>query len=95
VLRNPADHEVVSTPGASTQSLFAGTKIRLPKIEIENDAPVQRVDAPRAPSSAVEARAAIPPPSRMQTVTVEVYQGARKVESTFRNPEAPRVPEAQ
>jgi pilus assembly protein CpaB len=73
VLRNPADKEIVNTPGASTMNLFAGGKIRVPRIEPES--------APR--------RAPLPPPvaapERPHTVTIEIYQGAKKLESTFRD----------
>jgi hypothetical protein len=36
-----------------------------------------------------------PVPSKTRTVTIEVYQGGRKVESTFQNPDAPPVWEAK
>ncbi len=75
VLRNPADKEIVITPGASTMNLFAGGKIRVPRIEAESE--------PRkAPAPPVA------PPEKPHTVTIEVYQGARKVETTFREPVA-------
>jgi pilus assembly protein CpaB len=75
VLRNPADKEIVTTPGASTMNLFAGGKIRAPRIEADSE--------PRkAPAPPVA------PPEKPHTVTIEVYQGARKVETTFRDPVA-------
>lgn len=96
VLRNPADHDVVNTPGASTQNLFAGTRIHASRIEVEGDPQPTRAEAPKSDTgAAIQTRAVPVPAPKMQTVTVEVYQGARKVESTFRNPDAPRVPEAQ
>src|ERR1700723_3371723 len=61
VLRNPADKEIVSPPGASTSNLFAGEKIRLTRLEVER--------GPRmpAPAPAPAPAAAIPP--KPKTVT--------------------------
>src|SRR5580692_999050 len=39
VLRNPADREIVTTPGASTLNLFAGGKSLAPHINMERKAP--------------------------------------------------------
>jgi pilus assembly protein CpaB len=71
VLRNPSDREIVTTPGASTLNLFAGGKSLAPHINMERKAP-----------------AITPPPvapEKPRTVTIEVFQGAKKVESTFRD----------
>jgi pilus assembly protein CpaB len=76
VLRNPADNTIVVTPGASTSNLFAGGKIRVPRLEVENE---QR---------AVPAPVILAPPPKPRTVTIEVFQGGRKVESTFQDPDA-------
>jgi pilus assembly protein CpaB len=75
VLRNPTDREIVTTPGASAMNLFTGGKIRTPRVEV-----VER----RAPVIAPP-----PPPEKPRTVTIEVFQGAKKVESTFKDPAAP------
>jgi pilus assembly protein CpaB len=92
VLRNPADHTIVQTPGASTQNLFAGGKIRVQRLEVEGDEP--RIELPK-PIVQAETQALRPAvPAKLPTVTVEVYNGDRKVESTFRNPDAPLVEEA-
>jgi pilus assembly protein CpaB len=94
VLRNPSDHVVVNTPGASTQNLFGGTRIRAPRVEVEGDTPPsQKRESSKAAVSAPMDQ--LPAPQKMQTVTIEVYQGGRKVESTFRNPDAPPVSEAK
>ena len=83
VLRNPTDKEIVSTPGASTSNLFAGGKIRVPRLEVENE---QRV-----PASAATVNLPPPPPPKPRTVTVEVFAGGKKVESTFQDPDAAPV----
>jgi pilus assembly protein CpaB len=72
VLRNPSDREIVTTAGASTMNLFAGGKSLAPRLNLERKAPVS----------------APPPvaPEKPRTVTIEVFQGAKKVESTFRDP---------
>lgn len=83
VLRNPADKEIVSTPGASTLGLFAGGKLRLPRFGAENE-PHPPVQAPPPPVR-VETP---PPPAKPRTVTIEVYSGNSKVESTFPDPQS-------
>jgi pilus assembly protein CpaB len=95
VLRNPADQQIVKTPGASTQNLYAGEKIRLSRVEVEGETARGGVPgvAARLPVDPPAPRPA--PPAKLQTVTIEVYHGERKVESTFRNPDAPAVPEAK
>jgi pilus assembly protein CpaB len=78
VLRNPADRTIVSTPGASTLNLFAGGIIRAPRIEAAS------VPPPRI-------AAIVPPPvapEKPRTITIEVFQGAKKVESTFKDPDS-------
>lgn len=77
VLRNPSDKAIVNTPGASTSNLFAGGKIRMPHIEVERrsvEAPV-RLAPPLAPE-------------KPRTVTIEVFSGDKRVESTFKDPDA-------
>jgi pilus assembly protein CpaB len=96
VLRNPADNAIVNTPGASTASLFSGAKIRIPRIEVEGAGSAQTerpVAAPRAAPAAV-APAAPPVKVKPQMVTIEVFNGGRKVEATFQNPDSPPVGEA-
>jgi pilus assembly protein CpaB len=78
VLRNPSDKAIVSTPGASTLNLFAGGKIRAPRVEVGNEPP--RIPAIAPPVA--------PVPEKPRTVTIEVFQGARRVESTFKDPDA-------
>jgi pilus assembly protein CpaB len=79
VLRNPSDKVIVSTPGASTFNLFAGGKIRAPRVEVES-VPQQR-SAPIVPPP-------VAAPEKPRTVTIEVFQGAKKVESTFKDPDS-------
>jgi pilus assembly protein CpaB len=84
VLRNPSDREIVTTPGASTLSLFDGGKIRAPRLQTEPVVSRTPVVTPVAPAPVY-----VPPaPTTPQTVTIEVFQGGRKAESTFRNPDA-------
>jgi pilus assembly protein CpaB len=78
VLRNPADNVIVNTPGASTSNLFAGGKIRVSRLEVDS--------AQRTPGPPPVILAAPPPKPRM--VTIEVFQGGRKVDSTFQDPDA-------
>jgi len=82
VLRNPADSVIVSTPGASTLNLFAGGKIRVPHLEAEQRAPVN-------------APAVISAPPKPRTITMEVFQGGKRVESTFQDPDAARQTETK
>ncbi|MGA2712200.1 MAG: Flp pilus assembly protein CpaB [Bryobacteraceae bacterium] len=86
VLRNPSDKLIVDTPGASTLNLFTGGKMRPPRPQTvsDNRPPVA---PPVAPPPAPPKPASMP-----QTVTIEVFQGSRKVESTFKNPDAPSNP---
>jgi hypothetical protein len=37
VLRNPTDREIVKTPGASTLNLYAGGRIRAPRIDVDSE----------------------------------------------------------
>ena len=76
VLRNPADREIVTTPGASTLNLFTDGKVQ----------PHRIAAAPR------RTPVSLPPtlaPEKPRTVTIEVYQGPKKIESTFRNLDTP------
>jgi pilus assembly protein CpaB len=87
VLRNPADQTIVNTPGASTLNLFAGGRIHAPRIEVDSDDSKPRgSSADNAPRPRVDAA-----PPKMQTVTIEVFEGNRRVESTFHNPDAPAI----
>lgn len=90
VLRNPSDREIVKTPGASTLNLFAGGRIRVAPVEGEGE-PRRVKSAPLAPAAANAA----PQPAKTRTVTIEVFEGGRKVESTFANPDASAVWEAK
>ena len=89
VLRNPTDRSIVSTPGASTLGIFAGGK-GLPKFGA--DIAPKRMVVP-----VVQLQAPVPPPPVMRphTVTIEVYSGNNKVESTFKDPEGPAASSAQ
>ncbi|HWF07536.1 MAG TPA: Flp pilus assembly protein CpaB [Bryobacteraceae bacterium] len=93
VLRNPADLAIVNTPGASTANLFAGGKIKAPRIEVEGPGNEEKPAAPFRPVP-VAARPA-PASVKPQMVTIEVFNGDRKVEATFRNPDVPSVGEAR
>ena len=79
VLRNPADKAIVSTPGASTSNLFGGGKIRAPRVEVDS-VPQQHWSAPIVPPVAA--------PEKPRTVTIEVFQGAKRGESTFKDPDS-------
>jgi pilus assembly protein CpaB len=94
ILRNPADREFVPTPGASTSNLFAGGRIRATRVEVEtsgNGTPPAAPAAPRAP----EAPAPPPPPVKPRTVTMEVFAGSAKAESTFVDPGASPGPHSR
>lgn len=87
VLRNPADQEIVKTPGAATANLFLGGVSRLPTPSSGPRLPsAARVRAPEAP---------VPPKPNFdltpRKVTVEVFAGSRKTESTFSDAAAPAV----
>ena len=72
VLRNPADHDVVQTAGAITSNLFEGGTPRAPRLA-SSDRPSP---APR--------REPLPPvPQPPPTVTIEVFSGGKKSQSTF------------
>ena len=81
VLRNPSDQEVVQTTGAATSNLFSGAIIKAPgPVVVASDQP-RRAPAPRA--------AEVPPPPRPpQTVTIEVFQGSKRADSTFIDPDS-------
>jgi pilus assembly protein CpaB len=88
VLRNPADREIVVTPGASTAGLFAGAAIPMPKFAGNSSRFVtpeilrhpQPVPQPLRQGE-VSRRYAAPEPPR--TVTIEVISGDKKSQSTF------------
>lgn len=79
VLRNPADREVVNTPGASTLGLFAGNKIHAPRVD---------VDSPKPEPPPYVAPPPPPPPPKPRTVSVEVFSGPTRSVSTFTEPGA-------
>lgn len=83
VLRNPSDKEIVPTPGASTLGIFAGGKIKMPRLDSGNE--------PKHPAEPPVRIVAPPPPQKPRTVTIEVYSGDKKVESTFADPAAPAI----
>jgi pilus assembly protein CpaB len=85
VLRNPADREIVSTPGASTMNLFSDGKVRPPP-RVAMAAPRRALAGPPPPVAA---------PQKPRTITIEVYQGPKKVESTFRDLDSGPVVEAR
>jgi pilus assembly protein CpaB len=85
VLRNPTDTTIVSTTGASTANVFGGGTFHAPRAQTE---PVRVAYVPPPPPAPVAVRPTMP-----QTVTIEVYAGSRKGESTFRNPDI-RNPDA-
>lgn len=70
VLRNPADHDIVHTPGAATAALFEGGA---PHPRARRPSPV-----PIAPPSVL-----LNPAPRPRPVTVEVFSGSRKTNATF------------
>jgi pilus assembly protein CpaB len=80
VLRNPTDTEIVKTPGASTYSLFAGGAPPPPP------AP-RRPREPRVEPAPVPYVAPVPPAPK--TVTIEVFAGDRRTESTVRGEARP------
>ena len=82
VLRNPADNEIVKTPGAATANLFEGGAPHAPRPASprRNGAPAAPPE-PIAPPSFLLNAAAAPPANQ---VTVEVFAGNKKTESTFR-----------
>jgi pilus assembly protein CpaB len=93
VLRNPTDKEVVKTPGAATASLFTGTSIKLPKFSMGDAS--EGSDVPRKPRTEPAPPVAPTPASKPQTVRIEVFEGTRKSESTFRDPAAAGSAEAR
>lgn len=79
VLRNPADKTIVTTTGASTASIFTGMKMPPTRVVAARPAP------PPAPAPPIIA----PKPALMpQMVTIEVFEGSRRAQSTFKNPDA-------
>lgn len=74
VLRNPADQEVVETTGASTANVFQDGVIRAPKLAVAAS------DSPNPMRAAAPPR--VEPP---KNVTIEVYSGDRRSESTFKD----------
>lgn len=93
VLRNPADNAIVDTPGASTANLYAGSKFRVPRFEVEGGGPGPAERPAPAPAPVAPAPKPEPPPVNVkpQMVTIEVFNGDRKVEATFQNPDVSPV----
>jgi pilus assembly protein CpaB len=100
VLRNPADKEIVTTPGATTYNLFTGgTGIPLrqesprsqssPNASGNNNsaASLPVPDASMASRAHRSAPSAAAPAPAVNTVTVEVYSGSKREESTFADPD--------
>jgi pilus assembly protein CpaB len=84
VLRNPADRDNVETNGAVTASLFDGM----------SRSPRGAHPAPAAPRP-VAPRPALPPaPEPPSRVTIEVFSGAHRSETTFMQPQTARAPVA-
>ena len=88
VLRNPADHDIVNTPGAASANLFdGGARVLRPSAspvrpaQARMPAPVQAVKPLPEP--------ALPP----RIVTIEVFSGNKRTESIVKNPDslAPQV----
>jgi pilus assembly protein CpaB len=71
VLRNPADHDIVATRGATTASLFSG------------GAPSPRVEPPPPPAPKPAPAVEIAPKPVPRTVTIEVFAGDKKAEAVF------------
>jgi pilus assembly protein CpaB len=80
VLRNPTDTEIVKTPGASTYNLFSGGAPPPPAPRVVAREP--RVVPAPAPYVA-------PAPTGPKTVTIEVFAGDRRTESTVRGEARP------
>jgi pilus assembly protein CpaB len=80
VLRNPADHDIVHTPGASAASLFqAGGGHPTSATFVAAAAPVRH--SALALSTAAPPVAPVAPPP----VTVQVFAGSRRTDATFPN----------
>jgi pilus assembly protein CpaB len=85
VLRNPADHAIVQTPGAVTASLFQGGAPRPPRPM------TRRPDAAPSPTPIAPPSFLLnPAPAPPKPFTIEVFAGNRKSEATFPTP-APGV----
>lgn len=78
VLRNPVDQEIVNTPGASAASLFQGGAGRMPRLA----APVGPPPPPRMPEMSPVAE---PLHAAARPVTVEVFSGSKRTESSFQD----------
>ncbi|HXJ39027.1 MAG TPA: hypothetical protein VNH18_07100, partial [Bryobacteraceae bacterium] len=98
VLRNPADHTVVPTYGATTNELFASGNARPRKAALSVSRPVVSAETVRQPRAAdagviplprAEKRAPQPEaPTAALTnkVTVEVYAGDKRTDAVFETP---------
>ena len=79
VLRNPLDSEETKTSGTATANLFTGMPFRG---SAPPAAPVSRPAAARAP---VRAEPAVIPEKIVVPITIEVFHGAKKAQSQFKN----------
>ncbi len=81
VLRNPADREIVNTPGAATANLFGG-RLRAARLEVGGNGEAAPGKAP------VHAPPVAPPPPapKPRTITIEVFSGTTRTQSTFIDP---------
>lgn len=100
VLRNPADHTVVNTGGATTSELFSGTRTAKPAAPVtvaRATAPAPRPAQPvalpptapleiPAPRAAKPAPAAEKAPEPPAKVTIEVYAGDKRTEALVTDP---------
>ena len=93
VLRNPSDHEIVQTPGASAAGLFSGSPIRLPHASgTGREAPPVRRAQARSESTQEPRKGLEIVPEKPRSVTIEVISGEKRSETTFRDPSAPAAP---
>jgi pilus assembly protein CpaB len=87
VLRNPADQDVVQTPGASQMNLFEGgarSPLRLKGAAISPFASAMATLAEPRPTMGTPRPP--PTPSKARGVTIEVFSGDRKTETSFEVP---------
>jgi pilus assembly protein CpaB len=81
VLRNPLDTEEAKTSGTATANLFTGMPFRAP---VPPPPPAHRTVAARPKPLPVEPVVAIPE-KMLPPVIIEVFHGAKKARSEFRN----------
>ena len=81
-LRNPADNEIVVTPGASLSNLFDGIQAKPVSAAAAAPRPrIARVEAPVASPAPV--LAAVIPAAPRQPHVIEVFAGDKRTESVF------------